>query len=131
MEIPAPKRPIVYREYRSEWQGLLPHPEDLEKYERFIPDAGNRLLTLVENERSHDIKARQKALELDGKALNLTKVAIRNDLIAKFLSVGAALAMFVLAYRLYMADKPVPASVFTAITAVAGYYGLRRRRRGE
>ena len=37
----------------AEWSGPLPSPEDLERYESLIPDAGERFMRLFESQMAH------------------------------------------------------------------------------
>ena len=42
-------------EVRQQWVGPLPAPEDLEKFNRIIPDGAERILAMTEKEQAHRI----------------------------------------------------------------------------
>lgn len=71
IESPAPnKSRIEFHEITV--QGNLPSPEDLEKYERVLPGAAERLLTLVENEQKFRHEQTLKALENESDNMNVS-----------------------------------------------------------
>jgi Predicted membrane protein len=44
---------VDYQERRIEHSGPLPPPEMLREYEKIVPNAAERFLSLVENEQKH------------------------------------------------------------------------------
>ena len=71
IESPAPnKSRIEFHEITV--QGNLPSPEDLEKYERVLTGAAERLLTLVENEQKFRHEQTLIALENENHDMNVS-----------------------------------------------------------
>ena len=45
------------------WSGLLPSPDDLQRYEEILPGAANRILEMLERQQSHQHSRERMALE--------------------------------------------------------------------
>ena len=52
--LPREKREVLVQEITSvSYSGPIPHPSDFEQYERVLPGAADRILTMAENQSAH------------------------------------------------------------------------------
>ena len=54
---------IVHQSQRSIFQGPLPHPEILAKYDSILPGAAERILVMAEKEQNHRINSDEKIIK--------------------------------------------------------------------
>ena len=54
--------------HMAQFQGPLPHPDHLQKYESVLPGAADRILTITEDSVDHDINMERLALDAEIRA---------------------------------------------------------------
>lgn len=96
------------------WQGSLPPPETIEKYDKIVPGAAERILSMAESEMKHRHKSEDKLLK------DRTRLSILSTIFA-FLCV--ILLGVVLCFAIYIgSDTAAIASAIGAIAAVVGLF---------
>ncbi len=118
------KRTVTTRNTQAEefsiYQGPLPHYEDLQKYDEIIPNGADRLMKLVEQERSDRNKHISREYDIKEKEV---KGNITNE---RFLLVIALVIVFLFlglcAYGFYLGFATQSATILTvSLVGIIGY----------
>jgi uncharacterized membrane protein len=103
-----------------QFSGPIPPPDALEKYDRIIPGAAERILSMAENEAA----SRQRN---DEKLINNI---VRSSFLGIFLAFASVILLSLLAYYALINDYPVVASgIVVVIASVAGVFIFFRNKR--
>jgi uncharacterized membrane protein len=107
----------------QEYEGLLPDPENLAKFEKLHPGFADRMLTMAEQEMLH-------RRQLDNKIARVTLRSSLLGIIAAFLSVLAVCSLS--AYALFLGHANAGASiVIGSAAAIVSAFLLSRRKRSR
>jgi hypothetical protein len=97
-------------------------PQVLHELERYIPNVGNRLLTLLEEDAAAQRVERQRSLDLDNKELDLEKMRIDNErrvitnrTVQITVTPIVLIVLFALACILFLMDKELYGAFIAAI----------------
>ena len=116
---------IVSRQFA----GPIPLPESLEKYERLLPGAAERILQMAENEATARIYKEKN--QTDNESL-LTKNIIRSSYLGIFFAFATVLLLAALAYYALKKGFPgVAGSIIAAMASIAGIFILFRNRKAK
>ncbi|MDE2989547.1 MAG: DUF2335 domain-containing protein [Chloroflexota bacterium] len=113
---------IVEQSQAVSYQGPIPHPDAFAEYEKTLPGAADRILSMAETQQAHRLRLEEQMVAVDARQS-------MGGLIAGFV---VALAVLALAGVFAWLEMPVPA-VVTALVHLAALvgvfvYGTRSRR---
>lgn len=63
----------------SAWEGPLPSPEDLRRYEEILPGAANRILEMAEKQQAHNHNQESASLENERIVLETAKAIVASN----------------------------------------------------
>lgn len=95
------------------WQGPLPPPEDLQKYNMVVPGAAERILTMAEEEMKHRHNRENMAIKYNNRLVSISTI---------FAFVCVVIFAGILCYAIYCHSDT--AAIATAIGAIAAVVGL-------
>lgn len=120
---------------QTQYQGPIPHPEDLARYEAIIIGSAERILSMAENESRHrqaqenarlnaDVAAQQKQIEI---AKLQTKAVFRSDMLGQMLGAAVSFASIAGCVYLAIAGQPWVASALVGLPLAGVIRALRDR----
>ena len=123
------KATVAHREV-TQWQGPLPPPESLERYNDILPNAAERIMAMAEKEMEHRHKKEYIILEQDeAYTLKRWKLSIISTILG-FLSV--IILSFLVGYAIHIgADNVALGTAIGAIAAVAGLFTYSKLKQGK
>lgn len=110
----AKESPIQVLAQQTAYQGPIPRPDDLERYEGIVPGAAERLISMAEEEARHrrkqeseilqaNISAQQRQIDI---AEEQTKAVSRSDTLGQLLGAAVSLASIAGCVYLALAGQP-------------------------
>ena len=125
----ALKATVAHREV-TQWQGPLPPPESLERYNDILPDAAERIMAMAEKEMEHRHKREDIMLEQDeAYMMKRWRISVISTILG-FLSV--IILSLLVGYAIHVgADNVALGTAIGAIAAVAGLFTYSKLRQGN
>lgn len=121
------------------WSGLLPSPDDLQRYEEILPGAANRILEILERQQAHQHNRERMALEQAIVIVDTGRKVAASDSRRASLGIvsGLTLSLLTIGGSLYLIANGHDWAGLTLaginLTGLAGVfvYGARHRRAAQ
>ena len=121
--------------HETEFQGPIPHPDILCKYERIVPGSADRLISMAEEESKHRHKLESESLSADISARNRQldiadqqcKAVFKSDALGQYLGLFVSVASIAGCVFLALRGQPIVAAALVSLPLVGIVRALRNQ----